>query len=237
MQYFDQNKLESIDADAFSRMDPYPCINPAGLLTEEAWQHLREHLPDLSALSPSFGRSRYHGQASHDRYVLEYDPGLRTVHPAWHEFVSELNGPVYRRFLQRMCGRKSLRLNMHWHYTPRGCSVSPHCDALHKLGSHIFYFNDKDDWDEAWGGQTLVLDDGGRFKPGSAPGFDDFDRIISSTCMGNYSTFFIRRNRSWHGVRELTCPEGSFRKVFIVVINNPVLYRAHRVLNRLKGKK
>ena len=51
-------------------------------------------------------------------------------------------------------------------------TCSPHCDAVWKLGSHIFYFNE--DWNPGWGGETLVLDDGGRFSRRSAPDFDDF---------------------------------------------------------------
>ena len=46
----------------------------------------------------------------------------------------------------------------------------------------------------------------------------DFDRAIDSTAMGNYSFLFVRNGNSWHGVREITCPEGHYRKVFIVVI-------------------
>jgi len=37
--------------------------------------------------------------------------------------------------------------------------------------------------------------------------------------MGNYSLLFTRRGNSWHGVREISCPPGYYRKVFIVVIN------------------
>ena len=63
----------------------------------------------------------------------------------------------------RLFNVNSLELTLHWHYTPNGCSVSPHCDAKHKLGSHIFYLNTEKDWKEHWGGETVVLDDEGQF--------------------------------------------------------------------------
>jgi hypothetical protein len=97
--------------------------------------------------------------------------------------------------------------------------VSPHCDARHKIGSHIFYFNTEEDWDPSWGGETLILDDGGRFDRRSAPRFDEFDRVITAPALGNCSLLFARRANSWHGVREIRCPEGAYRKVFIVVLN------------------
>lgn len=105
----------------------------------------------------------------------------------------------------------------HWHYALRGCSVSPHCDAKRKFGSHIFYLNRSSEWDPGWGGETLVLDDGGRFHSDSAPDFDDFDAVAAARTGDNDSFIFARRGNSWHGVRELTCPEGHYRKVFIVV--------------------
>lgn len=237
MQYLDSNKLDALDASEFLNTKPYPFANPAGLLTDDGYQRLLASQPDVSVLTPSFGKKRSHGQYPHDRYVLEYEPGLDVVAAPWHEFVAELRGPVYTNFIKRYFGLKSFKLNMHWHYTPRGCVVSPHCDAQHKIGSQIFYLNTRDDWDASWGGATLLLDDNGRFGVNSAPAFDDFDRIVAGECIGNFSTLFARRNRSWHGVRELTCPDDKLRKVFIVVINQPVLYAARRAINWFKNKR
>jgi hypothetical protein len=127
-------------------------------------------------------------------------------------------------------GVADLDLRFHWHWAGIGDSVSPHCDARRKLGSHIFYLNTHEDWDPSWGGETLVLDDGGRFSRNSAPEFEAFDRIIHADAMGNRSFLFTRRGNSWHGVREIRCPEGARRKVFIVVIEKP------RFLRRLRGR-
>ena len=237
MQYLDVDKLNAIDVEAFLRTKPYPFINPADLLTAGGYQQLLENLPDVDVMQANFSRKRSHGQVSHDRYNLEYSSDLKNVPGAWQDFIAELHGPDYKDFLQRMYQRRNFHLNMHWHYTPTGCSVSPHCDARQKLGSHIFYLNTPDDWEPQWGGQTLILDDGGKFATNSAPAFEDFERIISSECVGNYSTLFARRARSWHGVRELTCPEGKLRKVFIVVISHPLLYAGRQALNWIKKKK
>ena len=91
-----------------------------------------------------------------------------------------------------MLGRRFFSLRFHWHYTPNGCSISPHCDSKTKFGSHIFYFNTAADWDPAWGGQTVLLDDGGRLTPKSAPRFEDFDRVITAETLGNRSLLFAR---------------------------------------------
>jgi hypothetical protein len=69
----------------------------------------------------------------------------------------------------------------------------------------------------------VILDDGGRFSARSAPAFEDFDAVESSQTLGNRSLLFARNGNSWHGVRELRCPQGTLRKVFIVVIERAAL--------------
>lgn len=218
MKYLNIEHMEQIDGRAFRHAEPYPWLNPEGFLTEEGYRELLANLPDVSLFDKTFGKVRKYGQYSHDRYSLPFDDNL-PVADCWKEFVDELRGPEYRRFLRRMTNGIGFSLQFHWHYTPNGCSVSPHCDAKRKLGSHIFYFNTESDWDPSWGGETLILDDKGRFPYRSAPAFEDFDEVIASESLGNRSLLFIRRDNSWHGVREIRCPEGALRKVFIVVIN------------------
>ena len=136
-----------------------------------------------------------------------------------------------------MFGTRLLQLNFHWHYTPNGCSVSPHCDAKRKLGSHIFYFNTTADWDPSWGGETLILDDRGRFPRNSAPRFEDFDVVIPGEALGNRSLLFARGDKSWHGVREIHCPAGAYRKVFIVVVNDLKRNLRRTLMARLRGER
>ena len=137
----------------------------------------------------------------------------------WRGFIDELRGDRYRRHIARLFGARKVEFRFHWHLTSPGCSVSPHCDARREWGSHLFYFNSRKTWKPEWGGHTVLLDDGGRFDYNSAPEFEDFDRSHTIECVGNVSALLARSDRGWHGVREIDCPEGEFRKVFIVVVN------------------
>jgi hypothetical protein len=226
--YLDTDRLAAIDPAAFRARTPYPWVSPEGVLTEDGYARLRETLPELALFERRFGEQRKHGQKSHDRYVLEYRPDLPLAEP-WRDFIGELESETYRAFLRAMIGR-DFRLRFHWHYTPNGCSVSPHCDAKEKLGSHLFYFNTAADWDPAWGGETLILDDKGRFSRRSNPDFAAFPHAIAAPSLGNTSLLFCRRGASWHGVQEIRCPEGALRKVFIVVIDAvPLRLRLRRL--------
>ncbi len=232
MKYLNIPQLQTIDPLAFQNERPYPWVNPKECLTPEGYDQLRETLPDVSLFSKKFGVQRAHGQQNHDRFTLEYENNLPLAQP-WKDFVNELQGKEYRDFLLKLLNISSFELNFHWHYTPNGCSVSPHCDAKHKLGSHIFYFNTEEDWDPSWGGETVILDDRGRFSRKSAPQFEDFPEVTNSAAIGNYSLLFFRNGNSWHGVREIQCPEDRMRKVFIVVINRfTLINRAKRIFGK-----
>ena len=233
MQYLNPDFLASFDTNAFRATQPFPFANPQGALTEAGFARLVETLPDSSLFEHSFGESRAYGQKSHDRLTLEYREDL-PVDESWHAFVRELKSDRYQALLRKAFGRSFFRLLLHWHYTPAGCSVSPHCDSPRKLGSHIFYLNAPDEWDPEWGGETLILEDHGKLKPSSAPDFSDFDEVIPARMMENRSLLFARKAGSWHGVRELRSPDGLYRKVFIVVAEDPVLGAAHRVVKAVK---
>ena len=231
MNYINFDFLESFDPKKFQNQQPYPWWNPEGALTAEGYQRLLETLPDVSMFDQKFGVQRAHGQYAHDRYALEYEEGLDLPGP-WQDFMAELKGDRYHKFLCRLFGVRSVFLNFHWHYTPNGCSVSPHCDNKRKLGSQIYYFNTEDDWDPSWGGETLILEDeSGQLDRKSAPAFEAFSRATPAIALGNRSLFFGRSEHSWHGVREIQCPEGKLRKVFIVVVNSNTL--AARLRRRL----
>jgi hypothetical protein len=227
MQYLDFDRFKAINASGFRSTQPYPWINPQGLLTDTGYQQLLNNMPDISLFEKKFGYGRIAGQKPHDRYSLEYAPGAPVPEP-WKEFISELCSDDYRKTLARLFGARKINLRFHWHYTPNGCSVSPHTDSVREHGSHLFYFNSENDWDPAWGGDTLVLDDGGQLKFETAPTLDDFNNEISASSIGNYSLIFERTRHSWHAVREIRCPEDRMRRVFIVVANPENLYRTLR---------
>jgi len=239
LQYIDANGMAAIDAEAFRRVEPFPWVNPAGFLAEQGFARLVQNLPDVGRFTRAidYARQRKYGQKNHDRYVLEYVDGMDLPEP-WRDFIGELRSEQYRRFIGELLGHRHFRFRFHWHYTPPACSVSPHCDSRTKLGSHIFYLNTRDDWDPAWGGETIVLDDHGRFPEDSSPAFEDFDRSWAAETMDNRSLIFGRRGNSWHGVRAIECPEGKMRKVFIVVFEDyrPARMVVKRLTRLLKGK-
>ena len=234
MDYLDFDKLEAISPQEFHSTLPYPWVNPQGLLTDAGYDELLNNMPDVSLFEKKFGYGRIAGQTPHDRYSLEYAPGAPVPQP-WQDFIAELCGDRYRNALAALFGAKKINLRFHWHYTPNGCSVSPHTDSVREHGSQLFYFNADDEWDPAWGGDTLVLDDGGQMAFESAPTLKDFRNEIAAKSIGNYSLIFQRTRHSWHAVREIQCPEDRVRRVFIVVANPENLYRTIR--DRVMGKK
>lgn len=230
-----QVPLVQLGSEQFLTRKPFPWIDIPGFLDDKVFEALCRTLPDLSQLTREFGKERGYGQNSHDRWSLQYREGLN-ISPEWKEFITFLHSKEYEQFIRRLFGlmpNEPIVFTMHWHYAGAGCSVSPHVDASRKLGSHIFYFHTDDEWDKSWGGQTVVLDDGGTMPPHSAPSFDDFKEVAASTITNNHSFIFKRTEHSWHGVRPLTCPSDRLRKVFIVVINRVT---AQVLWRKLRGK-
>lgn len=218
MPYLDLERLAALDARTFREERPFPWINPERLITERGYERLLESLPELSLFTPEFGRTRAFGQDSHDRYVLEYREGLDLAGP-WRDFIEELRGAAYRAWLEQLIGTRPLALRFHWHYTPPGSAVSPHCDSRSELGTHIFYFLGREgDWREDWGGQTLILDDGQGLDLESAPRFEDFRSETAARVAGNRSLLFARTEHSWHGMRGWRAPGTRLRRIFSVVI-------------------
>ncbi len=218
MKYLNIDVLHDLSRERFLGINPYPYFNVEGLLTGDGFQDLLDNMPGLDLFEKKFGYERRAGQAPHDRYSLEYTPDT-PVPGSWRAFIGELCADDYRREVTRLLGAKKVEFRFHWHYTPTGCDVSPHCDARREHGSHLFYFNPADDWDPSWGGSTLVLDDGGRLGYNSAPDYADFDAEYECRSIGNFSSLMLRTDHAWHAVRPITCPEGYLRRVFIVVIN------------------
>ena len=234
MKYLNINRLRELELTAFMATKPYPYFNTEGLLTKAGYRDLLHHMPPLQSFDSIMGRKRRAGQAPHDRYSLEYRPEIAVPQP-WKEFIDELCSDAYRREIERLLGAKKVEFRFHWHYTPTGCAVSPHCDARREHGSHLFHFNAEADWDPAWGGSTLVLDDGGRLSYDSAPALEQFDGVIETQSIGNYSTLMLRTDHAWHAVRPIDCPGDRLRRVFIVVVNPDKLF--WKVRDRLVGKR
>jgi hypothetical protein len=217
VQFLNRDSLTATSPESFRQQQPYPWLKMQKTLTDEGFVQLAADMPDVSLFNRDEGVKRAYGQASHDRYSLHYQPGLPLPKP-WEQFLCELQGELYQSFLHRMIGAQSFLLTFEWHYAWKGCSVSPHCDAARKIATHLFYFN-QERWDPAWGGQTLIMDGGDRFRTHSSPSFDDLKVVASSEPCGNHSLLFQRTKHSWHGVRPLDCPAGTMRRLFKVTIN------------------
>jgi Rps23 Pro-64 3,4-dihydroxylase Tpa1-like proline 4-hydroxylase len=233
MGCLDFDRLDAVDAEAFQSQKPFPFANPERLLSDAGYQRLLASLPNVAMFDDDFGRERKFGQECHDRYNLEYREGLDISQP-WQEFIGELRGERYRAFLARLFGTGSFGLRFHWHYAPSGCWVSPHCDSKRKLGSHLFYLNSSQDWDPSWGGQTVALDDGGRFPHNSSPAIEDFEGAVEADCLDNKSFIFRRTPHSWHYVKRVSCPKDFLRKVFIVVVDDKRI--GHRFLSGRRSR-
>jgi hypothetical protein len=237
LKYLNAELMNSIETDTFVSAAPYPWLNPVGMIKPGQLKILTAELPDIESFTPSFGYERKFGQASHDRYALEYKQGLE-LSPAWREFIEELCGEEYRNFVRRLFGVHRVKFSFQWHYTPKGASVSPHVDSRRKLGTQIFYMNSESDWKPEWGGQTLVLDDHGEFGRDSSPSVENFYKCHEATIGENRSLIFGRGQKSWHAVKALECPEDAYRKVFIVRYekDRPVKRLRKRISRAVSGK-
>ena len=236
--YLNSTVLDAIDPVAFRAQPPFPWINPQYFIAAERYPELLASVPDLAQFRAFFGKQRKHGQASHDRYTLDYEKGME-LSPQWSEFVDESLSDRYRNFVCKLLDVSHVRFRFHWHFTPDGGEVSPHCDSKGKIGSQIFYLNTEEDWQWDWGGETVVLDDGGKIEPDNAPAFEDFDAEYPADTKDNRSLIFGRQGNSWHGVRRINCPENHYRKVFIVVFEEyrPLRMAFKKLRRLLTGKK
>jgi hypothetical protein len=218
MKYLNLQVLNTINADDFWSNKPTPSTSLTGALTEDGLRVLRENFPPLQIFKKTVGQVRAYNQRPHDRYELhaETNPNLPNE---WKEFLKELEGPEYREFIKRVYRTNNFVLRFQWHAGFAGSSVSPHTDGERKVGSHLFYFNSANDWKEEWGGAIELLDDEGKFSYKSNPEFEDFPKAFKYSIIGNQSLLFARTDHSWHGVRELKCPEGAYRRLFVVVID------------------
>jgi hypothetical protein len=233
MKFLNEEILKSEQDAVFRTKKPYPWTICKNIFNEDGLKALRFHMPDISLYTYENGWVREGGQKPHVRHGLIYEKGMQ-VPEAWHSFIKELEGNEYRNFIKRMFGINDFDLMFYWQLTSAGCSVSPHCDSVKKFGSHIFYLNSEGEWDTAWGGETLILDDSLQYKAESNPEFEDLKIVASSPSAPNSSLLFARTDHSWHGVKELMCPKGVTRKLFTVIINKKKPSLVKRILRKIK---
>lgn len=178
-------------------------------------------------------RGPYMNQRPHDRYYLALDNSIyagksdytpvvgkgiiqrSSLSECWSNFIEYLESPAYNKFASDFLGTSEYDVRFAWHMAYSGCEVSPHVDAVKKLGTHIFYFNTPSDWKPEWGGQTVLLRNLKRQV--TNPEFIDFGRYHEVSNIGNNSLLWRNSPTAWHGVRPISPPPGFFRKICTVV--------------------
>ena len=58
MEYLDYEAFEAIDPAGYQAQQPYPWANPENLLRPEAFERLRQSLPEVALFQRSFGKAR-----------------------------------------------------------------------------------------------------------------------------------------------------------------------------------
>lgn len=234
-RFLDAARLGAFSPEAFAAKRPFPWQDFQALLRPEGFRELLRDFPALELFEKHEGIGRHHGQRPHDRYYLAYEvsrykdlehpPGQGIVRheglpPSWQAFIGEIEtSREYREFIRAALEVREFEIRYAWHLGVSRSDVSPHLDAERKAGTHIFYFNTAEDWDPAWGGETLVLGD--KRVDGMAPDFGDFELAIPTPFVGNRSFLFRNGPHAWHGVRGLACPQGRHRRLFNVIFEHP----------------
>lgn len=232
LTYLNEEKLKSFNRKKFLKTKPFPWSNIQGFLTQEGFEQLYQDFPVLALFEKHTNIKRGYGQRPHNRYYLAYqnsvyhsDNSKGTIKHAelplaWQSFLEELStSPQYRHFICTALDVPDYRVRFAWHVGFSGCEVSPHVDSNDKVGTHIVYFNTSADWSKEWGGSTLVLD-----KKQTAiqnPDYDDFAKTQAVRITDNHSFLFKNQPEAWHGVEPLSCPEGSYRRLFNIIFEFP----------------
>ena len=206
MTYVDVKRLQSIDPVSFRAQTPYPWVNPAGLLTDAGYDRLRENLPDVSLSLPT--STRLGSTGSRITIVSPFPIGMiyRSPRPGKRWFQNCVAETI-KGFCVGSLGFDRLSC-------PSSGIIRRRNARSHRIATptvnlvRIFFISTPSKIGiRLQGGETLILDNGGRFNFRSAPRFEEFERIAVAEALGNHSLLFARKGHSWHGVRALTCPK------------------------------
>lgn len=214
---------DPIHVQEFKEKKPFPSVVYHDLIPANAYNKLKNEFPDNSFFIEQ--HEKYRGsQRPHDRFYLCLSeeatlPGQilhQDLPVIWQKFIESFQSSSYQEYIHRLTGEIPSRIRFAWHRSHLNSEVSPHIDVIQKLGTQIFYFNDADDWNPEWGGNTLLLSKCRVQKDN--PDFHEFDSRLVIDMMKCQSLFFTRTGSSWHGVEKLNCPENYFRNTFNVIL-------------------
>lgn len=222
---FNKQILQKFDINKFKKNAPFPHFNFDGFLEQPYFDELYTKYPPLSLFAKEDPSNRDYGQRPHRRYYMYYEQikssglgriELNKLPKIWQEFIGLIySNKEYQKFIKNCFGCAKLRIRIDWHSTPNGMDVSPHKDSVGKLGTHLFYFNTKENWKEEWGGEILCL--GGLKSEKENPEINEFNIIKKYPILDNKSLLFQRTNKSWHAVDVIKCPEDYYRRLCSIV--------------------
>ncbi|MBK6741276.1 MAG: hypothetical protein IPG64_27190 [Haliea sp.] len=81
LPYLNSPVLDAIDPGQFQAQKPFPWTNAQYFIAPDLYGEVLQSLPDLGRFTPFFGKQRKHGQACHDRYILDYERGMDIAQP------------------------------------------------------------------------------------------------------------------------------------------------------------
>ncbi len=223
-KFLNTSLLHDFNAASFNSNRPFPHQSFQSFLTDDGFRELRENFPPLALFKKSTGRKPGKFNVMAYAPYIHFSPNrkcvpLKALPGPWQEFIKELHGKEYRAFLKPLVGSPRFKLYFEWQLRRKDTDVSPHVDAPFRIANHLFYFNSSEDWDPAWGGSTLLL--GKRERSSAPPQFEDFGEQKEISFLGNRSLFYVNSPAAWHGVKKLDCPEGVYRRVFVVMVLLP----------------
>ena len=227
------SSLQNFPKQIFEGKEPYSWHVFEDFLTPEGFAELHRSFPSLERFEKHEGLERGYGQRPHDRFYLAYEESAyhpagyqgkgvirrKELSPAWQQFLEELEDHPYQNFIRSVFGAAAVKLRYAWHVSTSASEVCPHLDDKTKVGLHNFYFNTAEDWEESWGGHTLVL--GGLKRKTRSPDFSDFASVTAVPFLSNRSFFFINSPHAWHGVKSLVSPPGKYRRLFCMIFEVP----------------
>ena len=217
--FLDHQLLESYDRRTFFQGKPFAWESFHRLLLPDAFETLYGDFPPLEMFSRDWGAERPYGQRPLNRYHLSYE-GRENLPASWKDFIHELEtSSRYSAFIRELVGPVGTRRRYTWHLGVTTSEVSPHVDDGKKLATHIFYFNKSGEWDPAWGGRLLILEN--KKTPAMNPDFSDFEKEAAVEFTDNRSVLFKNEANAWHGVRPLSCPDVRTRRLFNVIFSHP----------------
>lgn len=230
--FFNLSVLKSLPVQKFNETKPFPNHLFKEILLPEAFNELYNNFPSLDLFEKHVNRPRgKSGQRPHNRYYLAFEKSIyhkndqsglgvtkiEQLPNVWQEFVREVQtSEPYLEFLNRYLNLNEYTIRYAWHVGETGSEVSPHCDSLDKIGTHIFYFNTSADWETEWGGSILAL--GGKKTDKTNPDISDFETVEGFDIRDNSSFLFKNTSDGWHATEVLTCPPNHYRRLFNVIV-------------------